>query len=160
MKKHLKKFFLYSSVTLLTCAIYSSRGYAFNYDKCTKGVEKYKSFIFLDVMSSTTQFTSSWGECSMLGSGEEEKKAFVSYNVENLKIDISKGGGEYTDTYASLSGCSDNTKKEFAEYLQKNFIKIYSANLDNSPEKIYNNIEQIIKENKKLTVACSGKKLI
>lgn len=128
MKKYLKKFVLYFRLVIIASATSYSEVYAFNYEKCTKGVEKYKTFIFLDVISSTLQYSSSWGDCSMLGLVEHDQKVFITQAYEPLQIDIARGGGEYADAFAEISKCNSLGKIEFKKELQKNFEKIYDGN--------------------------------
>ena len=47
----------------------------------------------------------------MLGSVVHAKKVFVAYNLDHLRSDAARGGGEYLSAYSYLSGCSETASQ-------------------------------------------------
>lgn len=131
---------------------YVSSSMAFNWDRCSDKV--FFSGNGVGIFLSTSSFVSSTGSCKAIGE-VDQKKYFIAQNYEPLKIDLARGGGEYLYAYAEFFGCTGEARLEYSGYLQRNFIKIYGEKLDNSTERIFINIEQIVKENKNLSLACS-----
>ena len=82
----------------------TSYAFSFNWEKCRnmdKGVWRLVGFFSPFTMS--TQFTSSWGECSAIGLNEI-KKNFMNNNKDLILTDIAKGGGEYLVALGRLCG--------------------------------------------------------
>lgn len=70
---------------------------------------------------STISFVSSFGDCSAVGSKEQVRKDFYVINVEKIKQDFAKGGGEYASNFLSLSNCSEYMNEELFKKLQSNY---------------------------------------
>lgn len=144
----------YFSVTFL-CIFYWNTGFSYDHDRCEKGVEKYKTFIFMDVFSSTSQFVSSTGACRMIGMTEHGKKLFLVQNFESMKIDSARGAGEYIEAYASISMCNKDASNELSKAFQKNFVRIYGESVEREPEQVYGAMEAIMNYNPILQHGCS-----
>lgn len=70
--------------------------------------------------------TSGTSGCSSSGLVMNEKAIdyYAEANQADLTREIAQGGGEKLATLASLHGCSDDGKKEFAEVAQRSMPKI------------------------------------
>jgi len=101
-------------------------------------------YITAQTTTSSGQFTSSWGPCSIFGKTDEEiKKIFVAKNFENLKTEISLGRGEFLNEYARLNRISkENYNKLFMNF-QSKYINIFGQNGDNLPSVSYDQLEKI-----------------
>ena len=106
-----------------------------------------------DVSSTSSQFTSSWGECSALGM-REQREVFIASNADQLMIDSARGGGEYLEALADLSGCHDGpARKQFYSAMQKNFEAVY-LNRSDSPDAIGKRIDKVILSQPELKRMC------
>lgn len=78
---------------------------------------------------SYTQFSSSFGDCSMWASDDRwmKREFYVAENIGHLRADIAKGDGEYLDSLAYLSGCSASAKARFAAILHNNYSSLFSS---------------------------------
>lgn len=125
---------------------------AFNYNKCfSKGGS---GIITLPI--SLSQFVSSTGDCSAVGRLEQKKKLFFAYNLNKLKSDFSKGGGEYAMAYAELHGCGVLAQKSYGRIMQDLYQSV-NALSEKDTDKSYEALEKLIKENKLLKNECKGK---
>ena len=89
--------------------------------------------------------TSGTLECSKPASfaSNEKLNTFVSDNMDNLAMDISKGGGEYLSTLAVLMDTPIEERAELYHVLQANFSSIYSSEAVTHVD-VLNNIEKIV----------------
>lgn len=134
---------------------FNSLSYGFNWNKCETSMKGYP--LLIDLLISTSQFSTSTGGCSMIGQISHDKKVFVAQNYEDMKVDSARGQGEYLDSYASLAGCNEQARAVFPKILQHNFTKIYGEELDNSPQRIFENIEATMSKNPILSAGCGLK---
>ncbi len=106
-----------------------------------------------NVMTSETQSTSSWGECSFISlkKMQTQQIAYIEQNAISIDREIALGDGGHIDSLIDLNLCDKNISSEFKNTLQKNF-KIYSS-LDTAKDKV-RKIKKFIKENKVLSRAC------
>ena len=124
-----------------------SLAFGFNWHKCRHNVGAPG---LAGMTSSTTQFTSSWGACSMLGM-TEQRKLFVASNIENLKTDAARGEGEYLNTLASLYGCDQISAHYLSNLLKTNYGKIFG---NDNPESISADIDSLVLSNQELVAMC------
>jgi hypothetical protein len=100
----------------------------------TNGTSGNQTFGITSGTSNCTQFKD-W-------TSNEKLKVFVADNMDSLAKDISKGNGEYVDTFASLVGIPAADRADFGSTLQTNFSRIYTSekvtNLD-----VIKNIEKV-----------------
>jgi hypothetical protein len=89
--------------------------------------------------------TSGTLECARPASftSNEKLNTFVSDNMDNLAMDISKGSGEYLTTLAVLMDTPVEARADLYRKLQANFSAIYSSEAISSTE-VLNNIERIV----------------
>lgn len=139
--------FKYKILISIILLLLSTQSYAYNWDKCKRDV--YPKYDFwglgngIAFFTSSSQWSSSTGACSMLGQIEDQKKYFIAQNLDNLIIDSARGNGEYVYAYAELAGCSRNARQKYSGFLQKYFTIIYGETLDNSAEQVYEKLETL-----------------
>lgn len=143
---------LYFFVTLM----FSTQVYAFNWKKCDQSVRRIWPGPG-SLLSSTTSYLSSTGECAMLGQTEYDKKVFIAENLDTLKTESAQGSGEYILTYAILAGCDQKSTKAFAPFVKKHFYEIYGRDLSNPPMKVYEKMESLLSSDEALGKSCSPK---
>lgn len=128
---------------------------AFNWNKCEQRM--HREWPGADLLSSTSSYLSSTGDCAMIGQIEYDKKVFIAENLDTLKIESAQGSGEYISTYAMLSGCDQKSAKAFAPFVKKHFYEIYGRDLSNPPEKIYEQMESLLSSDAMLGKSCSSR---
>lgn len=143
--------------TLSVSAIVSLPCMAFNSDDCTRFRARHDRYSNIDpvgTMLSTTQATSSFGECSLLRKPGNTRLEFVKSNYEPLKIDIAKGNGEYLLAYSDLLLCNDESSLELRKKFKENYAKIFSdqSNVDHTIA--YIEMDKIITDNSRIRVGC------
>lgn len=116
---------------------------AFNWDICYEKVISKGTINGDGAFLSSSSFTSSTGDCAMIGEVNHDKKIFYVQNYEYIKRDIASGGGEYINAYSVLVKCSTLAQERLPDILRSNFHHIY-GNLLYSPEETYKNLEKII----------------
>lgn len=127
---------------LMSLLLVSTNLFALNGRKCDNLMRK-KTFWGLPsfLTTSSAQFTSSTGECSVLGDNkEEQKRSFYFANIEQLKNEIARGSGENLTTLFLLNGCPKKTGNFLEKQLQKNIEAI----LIPDKEKSYSNFLSIL----------------
>lgn len=138
----------YSFLLVCVLAIMPLNSYSYNWNNCKKDtwdgtLNHFYGTGFFNFLTSSSQWSSSTGACSMLGQIEDQKKYFIAQNLDNLIIDSARGIGEYLNAYLSLTGCSQDSLKNTSSVIQSNFVKIYGEKLQNSPEQTYEQLENI-----------------
>lgn len=81
---------------------------------------------------STTQYSSSWGECSAIDYHitQEFRSNYIKQNIVEIKKQISVGEGYHLASLAFLSGCKQIDRTGWISTLQKNFEGLYDANTE------------------------------
>lgn len=121
-------------------------------------VEKTTSSFDLGVATgnimSTLQYSSSWGECSMLEYHitQRIREDFIDQNMPELKKQIALGGGIYVDTVAYLSGCDIKAEASWSRHLQSQTIQLYDAQ---SAKDFTAQLDKSIKANSELNNLCT-----
>lgn len=82
---------------------------------------------------------------------EVEAVTFVASNVEELKMDMASGNGEYVAAFARTLGCSDSVSAEFGASMQKNYSELSKAVNGVS---LYQGAKSVVRSNSKLLAAC------
>ena len=128
---------------------------AYNTDRCASAMSHRGAPWFPDV-SSTSEFTTSTGPCSLIGM-RDQRKVYITSNIDNLLIDSARGGGEYVEALANLSGCpTAESRHALSRELQKNFSEVYfKGTATRSESEISSSIDRVIKDNGKLKKQCS-----
>ncbi len=128
--------------------------FAFNWKICQGYINKDKSLTGGGAFSSTTSFTTSTGECSMIGQLEYDKKVFITNSSNELKTESSQGSGKHLDVYAFLSSCNQNAKSQLPMIFQKHYVEIFGKNDKSSPEDIYKEMDNVMKSEPVLARGC------
>ena len=139
-------------VSLIVSLFFSTQSHAFDWDKCNSDMEKYP--VGIDVFILSSQFSSSWGGCSMLGDVVHDKKLFIAYNLDHLRSDSARGAGEYLSAYSYLSGCSETASQKLIKLLRSNFTQVFGQQLEYPPKQAYEQIEQLIFDDPELRIGC------
>lgn len=79
---------------------------------------------------------------------------YAEANVQELKIDMARGEGEYLTTFAEALGCPDNLKGQFNAEAQKNFSTIF-PNSKTTPLEMLNSVKTVINKNNSLQGQCT-----
>lgn len=140
-------------IIAFVASFYLQTCFAYNHRKCMVGTRDYNGIV--GVFISSSSFTTSTGDCAMFGSIKEKKQHFIAFNSEQLKVDIARGGGEYLEAYAELSGCRDSAQL-MSQRLQKSFQDIYGDHEGEDNLSTFNNIESLIKSDANLKTNCKN----
>ena len=90
---------------------------------------------------SVSQFMTSTGECSFLGSTiAQEREIFYVHNFDFIKKDAAKGNGESLNTFIFVSGCKEDQVASLRKEIKNKFIDIF----ENKVEDSYNKMTHII----------------
>lgn len=102
--------------------------FAFNWNKCKRFMNRDPNDLFgIDFTTSTSQWSSSSGDCSMIGEKSHDEKVFFAQNFEEIKIDVARGGGEYLSAFNSYSSCQGQDRE-----LQSNYENIFVHDMESS----------------------------
>jgi hypothetical protein len=144
---------------LTSLFIFTNVASAFNRDTCSDYIDSFNiDFLGIPFLFSTSGFTLSTGDCAMIGIAKHDKKVFIAYNIEKIKVDAARGGGKYLSAYAALSGCSRLATLSLGNNLQNNFLQVFgSTTSEHSSKEIYEQIEGIISNDPELRVDCKPK---
>lgn len=82
---------------------------------------------------STTQYSSSWGECSMLDYHitRQMRDDYIDQNMGEIKRQIALGEGYHVDSLAYISGCKGIERANWSQTLQKGTGQFYD--IQNGP---------------------------
>lgn len=114
-------------VFLVVCnLIVMNQVYGFSWQQCERGVIA-KSTVFGEMwFYSSSQFTTSTGECAAIGyHSKENKELFYAQNDLELQLDIAKGEGAYVSELTAIYGC-DNIEQVKRD-LNQNYSQIYNS---------------------------------
>ena len=107
------------------------------------------------IFTSTTQFTSSWGDCRAIGM-QDEREQFIAINQDLLTIQAATGHGEHVTALAALSGCrTDGAAITFGTELKGHFQTIfYQGRYPRTAQGISAEIDHVIRTSPVLRTAC------
>ena len=102
---------------------------------------------------SSMQYSSSWGECSMLEMfiTQQFRQDYIEQNMDDIKKQIALGKGHHLDSLAFLSGCSQIERSEWSTELQSNTESFYDL-ID--VKKFDHKLESVIHGNSNLNQHC------
>ena len=104
-------------IKLLFVLFYSLCALGYNEEKCMKEV---LGGNMLSGIISATQYTSSWGACSALAKDMfEEREEFIEANIDSIRAEAAKGGGENINSLSYLSGCNKNVSSVFSTFCSR-----------------------------------------
>ncbi len=103
---------------------------------------------------SSTQYSSSFGECAMFGfhDMEKERQYYIAVNTADIKRDIAFGKGTHIDALSKLSGCTAGSAGLLGSALKSKFSQI--QDLENDSYKFSEVIHQTIIGHSKLKQRC------
>lgn len=80
-------------------------------------------------MQSSTQYSSSWGECSILEMNitQQMRENYIDQNVVELRKQIAQGSGHHLMSLAFLSGCNQLDSSLWSKTLQDQTSQFYEA---------------------------------
>ncbi len=152
---------------ILILSFLSSNGFSYNHKECHDYLYKNQpnARTLIGWVTSTTvsptstgQFLSSTGACRGINprdnNAKEMKKAFLNFNYDHMVAESSRGKGEYLNAYASLIGCQGGI---FGQSMYKNYQKVYGKNDQYLPDRVYQNIENLMAADEELKKACLPK---
>jgi len=64
----------------------------------------------------------------MIGQIEHDQKLFLAINLDQVKLDSARGGGEYLDSYAQLGKLASEEKLMLFRFIQKNYAFVFKNN--------------------------------
>jgi hypothetical protein len=83
------------------------------------------------------------------------REEFVNENLYALKVDSAKGEGEYLQALAALSGCEGrDAQNYFGAKVRSHFDSIYDGSLDQDPDAVLGQIDQLIQGDPEMQRAC------
>lgn len=94
--------------------------HGFNWERCETIINK-SSIQGEGVFTSTSGYSSSTGECSMVGKSDHDTKAFYVDNKQKVIDDITRGQGEYLKALLKIMSCTPIEYKIVTYVLKNNF---------------------------------------
>ena len=103
---------------------------------------------------STVQYTSSWGECSILDYQitMQMRKDYIEQNADEIKTQIAMGDGIHVDSLAFVSGCHDLNETAWKKSLKERAVKFYESK---DATDFVNSLDEMIKSDKNFAGHCS-----
>jgi hypothetical protein len=86
---------------------------------------------------------------------ESASQFYAEANLENLKVEMAQGGGEYLVAFADALGCNDQAKNIFTHVTQKEYGKIFQ-NGNESANQMLDNVKKVVNENQGLKGQCQN----
>jgi len=108
-----------------------------------------------NVLTSETQSTSSWGECSAFAHADQlrkDREVYMAQNEHEVMIDIARGAGEHLKVITFYSACFAEAYDELSVKLQKS---IAESDKMPSTSEICQTIDRLITENNSLRSQCA-----
>lgn len=79
---------------------------------------------------------------------------YAEANMENLRLEMAMGQGEYLDGFAATLGCPMSVQNEFNAMTKENYQSIFNKKT-NSPVQMIGNLKEVMKNNDVLKATCS-----
>ncbi|HAZ13061.1 MAG: hypothetical protein A2X86_09730 [Bdellovibrionales bacterium GWA2_49_15] len=79
-----------------------------------------------NISTSQTQSTSSWGDCSLFALQiqlREERMIYIAQNLDELKIEMTRGEGEHLKVLTFYSACEKDAYPSIASYIKQDYEK-------------------------------------
>lgn len=90
----------------------------------------------------------------MYGSSETLRTVFVDESLAPLKVDASRGKGQYLNALAELSGCPSDQYNKFSSVMQTHFEKVFPEKADS--KSIITQVDQVLKSEPDLKKSCKA----
>lgn len=102
---------------------------------------------------SSLQYSSSWGECSMLDYHitKQFREDYIEQNMVEIKKHVALGDGVHVASLAYLSGCKDIEESTWVNGLRSHMEPLYDAE---TGARFAEEIDQVIKGNVELKSKC------
>ena len=125
--------------------------------KGASAMAKFMSLSSSATSSSSTSFTSSTSGCGLFARNDL-RNHFIEENYYAIKLDSAKGGGEYLQALATLSGCERaEAQSRFESKMRSNFKDIYFNPISSkNPTQISPAIDQMIQDDLMLRLSCQS----
>ena len=78
-------------------------------------------FVLAGRLTSTSQFSTSWGACDYFAFHKEKKSEYIAKNGEAIKQEVAMGRGEHLKAVYFYSQCNPSAMDTFYEHLQMNY---------------------------------------
>ena len=79
---------------------------------------------------------------------------YAEANIEELKVEMAKGEGEYVSVFSDALGCPENLKNEFLKASKDQYQTIFPKS-EVTPSEMLKNVSQMIKNAPALSGRCS-----
>ena len=87
---------------------------------------------------------------------EKRREVYAAVNLQKLSQEMSRGGGEYLDGFAALTGCREPAAREaFARFSQRSFERLFPGP-NTGPDAFLANLDRELAKDKALSKACSS----
>ena len=90
----------------------------------------------------------------MYGSSDSLRSVFVDESLEPLKVEASRGKGQYLNALAELSGCPSDQYGKFSSAIQTHFEKVFPDKADS--KSIITQVDQVLKSEPDLKKSCKS----
>lgn len=141
-------------VLLLSFAFLNFNSYAFNWKECKS--KRFRSGVqilgLFEASSSSAEFSTSTGDCAMIGVVKHDRKVFMAYNLDKIQIDAARGKGDYLSTLASLYRCQAGDVEVFSRRMQMNYSKLFNS--ENNSQKSSLQIDNLVLESQTKMKSC------
>lgn len=109
--------------------------------------------VYTGQIMSSGQYSSSWGECSMLDYHvvENYREDYIDQNLSEIKKQLAVGEGIHVDSLAYLSGCSNIRRSEWSKALKGETAEFYDSKSSKEFTKI---LDRTIRLNPDLSAHC------
>ncbi len=103
---------------------------------------------------SSMQYTSSWGECSILDYQitKQMREDFIEQNMDTIKKEIALGDGVQVESLAFVSGCHNLSETKWKRVLREKSLELYDQT---DVKGFVKTLDQIIVQDKDLDGRCS-----
>lgn len=139
---------------IVVLSLFSFSAMSFNWNKCSRKWIDRSSWAGEGLFTSTTSFFSSTGECAMIGFAPHDRRVFLAHNLDKLKDDFSKGGGDYSSAFAKMYGCDLNSQRYYSNLMKINFEQLTLLESKDNMENLFSFLELHFQTNKRLKASC------
>ncbi len=103
---------------------------------------------------STMQYTSSWGECSMLNYNitQQMREDYIDQNMNVIKTQVALGDGVHVDSLAFVSGCHGLDEVLWKNVLREKSLQLYDQE---NAKGFVKTLDQIISQEPAFTGKCA-----
>lgn len=149
---YLRKFFR----IIILVFIFSNKSYGYNSERCNAFMERLRYGIGTGELVSSSQFTSSFGECSLVGDRGKEIEMYFYVNYNSIKIDASRGNGEFLKGLITLLSCNEEACRRLSKYIQGDFEKFFTIEDEKTKDakELYSNFRKKMLVDRREFMSC------